>query len=77
VWPKPRRRGDGFLSGKKMAQKDVVHLLPGLCPREGGEAWLGTTEGEPLGRPNALGGGGSQKRGPVFVLGGLDCPKVP
>jgi len=52
-------------------------LVWGLSPWEGGEARLGTTVGEPLGRPKALGGGGQQKRGPVFVLGGLDCLKIP
>ena len=73
----PRRRGEGFLRGETVVQKDIVHLLWGLCPWEGGEGWLGTTVGEPFGRPKALGGGCQQKGGPVFVLGGLDCLEEP
>jgi len=49
----------------------------GLAPWEGGEAWLGTPVGEPLGRPKALGGSGLQKGRPVFVFGGLDCREIP
>jgi len=56
-----------------VVQKDIVHLYWGLCPWEGGEARLGTSVGEPLSRPKALGGGGQQNGGPVFVLSGLDC----
>jgi len=26
VWPKPRRRGEGFLRGEEVVQKDIVHL---------------------------------------------------
>ena len=70
--PKPRWRGEGFLRGEEVVQKDIVHLLRGLGPWEGGEARLGTPVGEPLSRPKALGGSGQQKRGPVFVLGGLN-----
>jgi len=60
-----------------VVQKDVVHLLRGFSPWEGREAWLGTPIGESLSRPKALVGGGQQKGGPVFVLGGLDCLEVP
>jgi len=38
---------------------------------------LGAPVGKPLSRPKGLGGGGQQKRGPVFVLSGLDCLEVP
>ena len=38
---------------------------------------MGMPVGEPFGRPKALGGGGQQKGGPVFVLGGLDCLEIP
>jgi len=60
-----------------VVQEDIVHLLWGLGPREGREALLGTPVGEPLGRPKALRGGGQQKGGLVFVLGGLDCLEIP
>jgi len=60
-----------------VVQADVIHLLWGVRPWEEGEAWLGMTICEPLGRPKTLGGGGQQKGGPVFVLGGLDCLEVP
>jgi len=76
VRPKPSRRGEGFLGGEEVVPEDVIHLLWGLRPWEGGDARLGTTVGEPLGRPQGLGGGGQQKGGPVFVLGGLDCLEV-
>jgi len=59
-----------------VVQEDTIHLLWGLGPWEGGETWLGTAKGEPLGRPKALRGGGQQKGGPVFVLGGLDCLEI-
>jgi len=59
-----------------MFQMDVVHLKRGLGPREGGEAWLGASIAEPLGRPKALRGGGQHKGGPVFVFSGLDCLEV-
>jgi len=58
-------------------QEDIVHLYWGLCPWEGGEARLGMSVGEPLSRPKALGGGGQQEGGPVFVLCGLDCLEIP
>ena len=77
MWPKPRRRGEGFLGGEEVVQKDIVHLLRGLGPGEGVEARLGTPVGEPLSRPKALGGSGQQKGGPVFVFGGLNRLKEP
>jgi len=77
VWPKPVWGGEGFLRGKKVVQKDIVHLLWGLGPWEGGEAWLGASVGEPLSRPQALGGGGQQKGGPVFVLSGFNGLEIP
>jgi len=63
--------------GEEVIQKDIVHLYWGLSPWEGREAQLGTPVGEPLCRPKALGGGGQQKGGPVFVFSGLDCLEVP
>jgi len=60
-----------------VSQKDIVHLLWGFGPWEGGEAWVGAPIGEPLGRPKALGGGGQQKGGPVFVLSGFYCLEIP
>ena len=77
MWPKPRWRGEGFLRGEEVVQKDIVHLLRGLGPGEGGEARLGAPVGKPLSRPKALGGSGQQKGGPVFVFGGLNHLKVP
>jgi len=77
VRPKPRRWGEWFLGGEEVFQKDIVHLCWGLGPWEGGEARLGTSVGEPLSCPQALGGSGQQKGGPVLVLGGLDCPEIP
>jgi len=38
---------------------------------------LGTSVGEALSRPKALGGSGQQKGGPVFVFGGLNRLKIP
>ena len=38
---------------------------------------MGAPIGEPLSRSKALGGGGQQKRGPVFVFSGLDRLEVP
>ena len=75
--PKPRWLGEGILRGEEVFQKDIVHLLWGLGPWEGGEARLGAPVGAPLSRPKALGCSGQQKGGPVFVLGGLDCVDVP
>jgi len=66
----------GSLGGEQVVEEDLVHLLWGLGPGEGREAPLGSTIGKPLGRPQALGGGGQQKRGPVFVFGGLDCLEI-
>jgi len=77
VGPKPRRQGEGLLSGEEVVQKDIVHLMWDVGPSEGREARLGTLVGEPLGRPKALGGGGHQKGGSVFVLGSLDCLEIP
>jgi len=77
VRPKPGRRGERFFKGEEVVQEDMVHLLWGLGPGEGREAWLGTPIGEPLGHSKALGGGGQQKRRPMFVLGGLDCLEIP
>jgi len=77
VRPKPRRRGEGFIRGEEEVQEDAVHWLWGLGPSEGREAQLGTPVGEPPGRPKALEGGGQQKGGPLFVLGGLDCLEIP
>jgi len=60
-----------------VVQEDFVHLLRGLSPWEGRKTWLGTAVGKPLGCPQALGGGGQQKGGPVFVFGGFACLEVP
>jgi len=75
--PKPRQRGKGFLRGEEVVEKDLVHLFWGLGPWKGREAQLGPSIGDPFGRPEALGGGGQQKGGPVFVFGGLDCLEIP
>ena len=40
-----------------MVQKNVIYLLGGLSPWEGGKTGCGATEGEPFGRPQGLGGG--------------------
>ena len=42
---------------KKVVQQDLVHLLEGLSPWEGGEAPWGAAVGEPFGCPQALAGG--------------------
>ena len=75
--PKPRRQGERLLRGEEVVQKDIVHFLWDVGPSEGREARLGTPVGEPLGRPKALGGGGHQKGGSVFVLGALIALKYP
>jgi len=75
--PKPRRGEERFLRGEEVIQEDSVHLYRSFSPWEGGEARLRTSVGEPLGRPKALRGSGQQKGGPVFVLGGFNCLKVP
>jgi len=77
MWPKPRPEGERFFRGEEVIQEDIVHLYRGFSPWEGGQARLGTSLGEPLSRPKALRGSGQQKGGPVFVLGGLNCLKVP
>jgi len=43
--------GEWCFQGKEMVQQDLVHLLRGLSPWEGGEVGWGTAVGEPLGRP--------------------------
>ena len=55
-----------------MVEQYGVHLLGGLCPREGGESGWRAAVGEPFGCPLRLGDGGQQKGGLVFVLSGLD-----
>ena len=77
MWPKPRRGEERFLRGEEVIQEDIVHLLWGFSPWEGGEVRLGTSVGEPLSRPKALRGSGQQKGGPVCVFGGFNCLKVP
>jgi len=78
VRPEPTRGGEGWSWRKEVIKQDIIHLMGGLCPGEGGEAGWRVAEGKSLSRPKRLWRGPLEEGRPVFSfrsLNGLEVPR--